>query len=72
MNHCMPALFFFQLPSDWRKMLLNRLGLYSAVTAFFVIGVMNLDGSSLYFDAGVSGSSNKSAAVGPSSPRGLL
>ena len=39
-------------------------------TAFFVVSVMNFDGSSLYFGAGVSSLGNKSAAVGPSSPNG--
>ena len=66
----MSCLFFFQCTSACRKMSLTRLGLYSAVTACFVVSVTNFEGSSLYFDAGLSGSSNKSAAVGPSSPRG--
>ena len=69
-NQWMLSLFFFQCTSAWWKMLLNRLGLCSAATACFVVGVMNCDGSSLYFDTEVSGSSNKSAAISPSSPRG--
>ena len=66
----MSGLLFFQCTSVCRKMSLNRFRLHSAVTACFVVGVMHFDGSSLYFDAGVSGPSNRSATVGPSSPRG--
>ena len=66
----MSGLFFFHCISALWKISLNRLGLYNSETAIFVVGVMNLDGSSLYFDAGVSGPSSKSAAVGPSSPKG--
>ena len=66
----MSALLFFHCISAWQKKSLNRLGLYHSETAFFVVGIMNFDGSSLYFDDGVPGLSNKSADVGLSSPKG--